>query len=192
MTEYKVEDYDLYIKDKLLIKDINIIINYGDKVCILGNNGTGKSTLINRLVGRKSAGVGNTPGFTKNLSWIRIKKDIDLLDSPGILWPKLENQQQALNLASLTAIPRDILPVDRIAIHILNKLDKYYPQVLKERYNLDNMDNDDLVEVYETIGRRIGAVISGGEIDYDRVSETILEDIKNERIKNITFDRIDD
>ena len=84
------------------------------------------------------------------------------------------------------------MPVDKVAIHILNKLDKYYPHILKERYNLDKMDNADMVEVYEIIGRRIGAVISGGEIDYDRVSKTILEDIKNERIKNITFDRIDD
>ena len=81
--------------------------------------------------------------------------------------------------------------MDKVAIHILSKLDKYYPDILKSRYNLDSLDMDDLITVYETIGRKIGAVISGGEIDYDRVSKTILEDIKNERVKNITFDRID-
>ena len=123
---------------------------------------------------------------------MRINDELELLDTPGILWPKLADEEGALNLASLSAIPRDILPVDKVAIHILNKLDKYYPHILKERYNLEYVNNDDMVEVYETIGRRIGAVISGGEIDYDRVSKTILEDIKNERIKNITFDRIDD
>ena len=150
---------------------------------VIGIPNVGKSTLINRMAGKKVAVIGNNPGVTKSLSWIKT--------TSGILWPKLSDEEVELNLASLTAIPRDILPVDRIDIHILNKLNEYYPDILKSRYNLDFVDNDLLDEVYDTIGRKIGAVISGGEIDYDRVSKTILEDIKNERIKGITFDRID-
>ncbi len=114
-----------------------------------------------------------------------------LLDSPGILWPKLDNEMVACNLAALTAIPQEILPVGKVAVHILEMLYKYYPEKLKERYNVDEVNEDNITEVYETIGRKIGAIVSGGEVDYTRVSKAILEDLKNERIKGITFDRIE-
>lgn len=161
------------------------------RALVVGIPNVGKSTLINRMVGRKVAITGNMPGVTKSLAWLKTNSNILLLDSPGILWPKLDNEEVALNLASIAAIPRDVLPVDKVAIHILNKLDKYYNDILRDRYNIESIDNDDLVSVYEHIGKKIGAIISGGEVDYDRVSKAILDDVKNERIKNITFDRID-
>lgn len=160
------------------------------RALVVGIPNVGKSTFINRLAGKKVANVGNRPGVTTNLVWLKTKLNILLLDTPGILWPKFENEEVALNLASFSAIRSEILDVDEVAIHILNKLSKYYPLILKSRYNLETFNNEETVEAYETISKKIGAIIKGGEVDYERVSNAILNDIKNELVKNITFDRI--
>ena len=158
------------------------------RVLIVGVPNVGKSTLINRLVGKKSAGVGNTPGFTKNLSWIRVNKDIELLDSPGILWPKIENQEHAKTLAAFSSIKEEILNIDQIACFILKKLYELYPDRLLDRYGLESLD-EDFVEAYETIGRRRGALSRGGIVDYDKVSDIIIRDLKNGYFGKLTFDR---
>ena len=135
------------------------------RALVVGIPNVGKSTFINRLAGKKVANVGNRPGVTTNLVWLKTKLNILLLDTPGILWPKFENQEVALNLASFSAIRSEILDVDEVAIHILNKLSKYYPLILKSRYNLETFNNEETVEAYETISKKIGAIIKGGEVD---------------------------
>ena len=161
------------------------------KVIIIGIPNVGKSTLINRLVGKKVTSVGNKPGITKQLSWIRINDKLELLDTPGILWPKLDDQKTALNLASLTAIKEEILPLFDVCEYILKTLFKYYPEKLKDRYKINELD-DDITITIEKIGKIRGRLIKGGQVDCDKAISIIINDLKNGYFKNITFDRVEE
>ena len=161
------------------------------RVLVVGIPNCGKSTLINRLAEKKVVGTGNKPGITKELSWIRVNDEVELLDTPGILWPKLDQEKVALNLASLSAIKEEILPVYDVFCYIINTLYKYYPQMLEQRYGIKEL-NDDMIENMDIIGKRRGCLLKGNEIDYDKVISLVMNDIKSGIIKNITFERVED
>ena len=181
------EEFLKPLNDKRVEKGL-IPRNY--RAMIIGIPNVGKSTLINRLVGKKKAITGDKPGVTKKLSWIRINKNIELLDTPGILWPKIDNEIQGYNLASFSAIKEEILPTGKVACYILDTMYKKYPELLKERYNINYFDIDDVIDTYEVIGKKRGCIISGGEVDYEKVSNLIIKDLKDGKLGKVTFDEV--
>lgn len=157
------------------------------RVLVLGVPNVGKSTLINRLVGKKAVEVGNKPGITKNLTWIRINDKLELLDTPGILWPKLDNDIIAHNLASMTAIKEEILNFEGIATYIVKKMLNEYERNFLDRYDIK--ESKDLINIFEQIGKKIGA-IQNGKIDYNKVYIRIIKDLQNGYLGKVTFDDI--
>ena len=195
LTSNKSVDEIFTLSNKILSEKIERMRAKGLKkdtirALVIGIPNVGKSTLINKIVGRKSTTTGNKPGVTKQLSWVKAYKNIELLDSPGILWPKLDQDKVAYNLASTTAIKEEILEKEEIAIYILNFLSKYYSNILKENYKLE--DVSDIEEAFNIIGKNKGAISKGGIINYDKVTDIIINDIKQGKLKGITFDRYED
>lgn len=154
------------------------------RALVVGIPNVGKSTLINKITGKKSANVENRPGVTKQLNYLKTDVGITILDTPGILWPKLEEQVVALNIAATGGIRSEILNMDEICIHILNTLYNNYPELLKEKYGIIS---NDIMDMYEVIAKKIGA-FKNGEADYEKVSLKVYNDVISGNIKGVTYD----
>ena len=171
------------------------------KVMILGIPNVGKSSLINRIAKKTSAGVGNKPGVTKQKQWIRINEKIELLDTPGVLWPKFENEEVALHLAFTGTIKEEILDKVEIAYQLTKHLIENEKEKLCERYKLDinkideilnqtdRPENENVYEIMLEIGRKRGCIMSGGNVDEEKTSRMLLDEFKNGKIGKITLEK---
>jgi len=170
------------------------------RVLVLGIPNVGKSSFINRISKKNSMEVGNKPGVTKQKQWIRLSNNIELMDTPGVLWPKFESEKVALNLAFTGTIKDDILPKIEVAYRLLKFLIENYLENVLERYKLskgeveqilnqDDEENNKIYEVMCLIGRKRGCIVSGGNIDDEKVSNIILEDFRSCKLGRITLER---
>ena len=157
------------------------------RVMIVGVPNVGKSTLINKLTGRKSTQTGDKPGVTKSKQWVRLKGNLELLDTPGILWPKFEDQEVALNLAFSRAIKDEILDIDTLGLKFIEKLMEIEPEKLKARYKLNELGETPL-ETMEMIGRKRGFILGRQELDYTRIAQTVLNEYREGKIGQISLE----
>lgn len=178
------------MKDDLKMHAAKGKVGRSIRVMILGIPNVGKSSFINRLTKKTSAKVGNKPGVTKQKQWVRLGNSIELLDTPGVLWPKLDNENIALNLAFTGSIKDDILEKTELAYELLKRLVNMYSTNIIERYKIENIESDDIVNLMETIGKKRGAISSGGKIDLEKVSNIILEDFRNGKLGKITLEKV--
>lgn len=161
------------------------------RAMIVGIPNVGKSTLINRLAKKNLAKTGNMPGVTKAQQWIKVEKELELLDTPGILWPKFEDQAVGYKLALTGAIKDTIINMEDLAVYGLRFLAEHYPNRMEERYKLTEV-SEDLVETFDHIGKLRRTFAGGGEIDYDQVAQLVVRDIRNLHLGKLTFDFVDE
>lgn len=171
------------------------------RVMIVGIPNVGKSSFINRIAKKSTAEVGNKPGVTKQKQWIRINDEIELMDTPGVLWPKFQSEKVALNLAFTGTIKDDVLEITEIAYNLTKYLLENYRNNLLERYSLNENDvnsileqnqdeNLNIYEIMQLIGKRRGAIVSGGNIDDEKTAKIILEDFRSGKLGKITLEKI--
>ncbi len=169
------------------------------RIMIIGIPNVGKSSFINRICNKKAAVVGNRPGVTKQKQWVRISNNIELLDTPGVLWPKFEDEIVALNLSYVGSIKDEVLNETEIAYNLLKYLFENYRQNLLERYKINEEDinnelqyqEDMIYNLMKLIGRKRGAIVSGGEIDDEKTAQIILNDFRTGKLGRITLEKID-
>ena len=158
------------------------------RAMIVGIPNVGKSTLINKLAKRSIAETGNKPGVTKQQQWIKVGKSLQLLDTPGILWTKFEDEEVGKKLSLTGAIKDSIVHLDEVAIYGLNFMIKHDVSALKRHYNIDTHEDAEILDWFDAIGRRRGLLQKGNEVDYESVIELIINDMRNAKIGTYCFD----
>ena len=196
-----IKKIELIMEDKLEEQKLKGRVGRKIRVMILGIPNVGKSSFINRIAKKTSANVGNKPGVTKQKQWIRINEKIELLDTPGVLWPKFESQQVGINLALTGSIKEEILDKVELSYNLTKFLLNKYKINLCERYKLDGKyieeilqrdlpENDNIYEIMQEIGKKRGCIISGGNIDDEKTAKIMLDEFKNGKLGKITLEEV--
>lgn len=161
------------------------------RALIMGIPNVGKSTLINRMANKRTTEVGDRPGVTKGQSWIKTSYGIDLLDTPGILWPKFENEAIGYRLAATGAIKEDVFDIADVALFVLQFCKKHLPHVLSERYRLAEIPEDDIA-LFDLIGQKRGCLVKGGYVDYEKTAGIILRDLRSGKLERVSLETPED
>ncbi len=161
----------------------------GLKVMVLGIPNVGKSTFINKVAGRKAAAAGDKPGVTRGRQWISIDRSLDLLDTPGILWPKFDSQEVGEMLAVTNAIKSDVIDRETLAANFMLRLRELYPAALAERYGIDPAGEENGFELLEQAAKRRGFLVSGGEYDIERMANTLLDEYHGGKLGRLSLER---
>lgn len=154
---------------------------------ILGVPNCGKSTIINCLSGRKTVITGDKPGVTKGKQWVRLKTGLELLDTPGTLWPKFDEEKLAYELCFVGSIKDDVVDLTDVALHLIGQLAQLYPQNLSDRYKIETQGKTSQ-EIFDVIAQKRGFLLRGGEIDVERCSKAVLDDFRKGKMGKITLD----
>lgn len=162
-------------------------VNYFVRAMVLGVPNSGKSTLVNNLCGLARAVTGNRPGVTKGKQWVKLSNNIEILDTPGTLWPNLEVEETALQLAYIGSIKDDVLQIEELVLSLISDLQKLYPSLLEEKYQIEDLQIKTPIELLDEIAEKKKCLLKGGEIDYERTAKAVLDDFRKNRIGKITF-----
>ncbi len=162
------------------------------RMMIVGIPNVGKSTFINSISKRKSAKIGDRPGVTKQVQWIKTKNDLELLDTPGVLWPKFEDERIGLHLAFTGAIKDEIMDIENLAFRFIDELNKKDVNILKNRYNLSEDSYEETIFLMDEIGRNRGAILKKNEIDYFKVANIVFDDFRKVKLGRITLETVED
>ncbi|MFV0465334.1 MAG: ribosome biogenesis GTPase YlqF [Lachnospiraceae bacterium] len=166
------------------------ILNRPVRAMVVGIPNVGKSTFINTYAGRAAAKTGNKPGVTKGKQWIRLNKSVELLDTPGILWPKFEDQSVGLKLAMIGAIKDEILNTDELSLELIHTIKGYYPGALKDRFGVDEEQED--VKILGQIAHNRNCISKGGELDYTKAANLVIDEFRSGKIGRFTIEFPDD
>jgi len=159
------------------------------RTMIVGIPNVGKSSFINKIAGKASATTGDKPGVTRGKQWIRMNEEIEMLDTPGILWPKFDDKRVGMNLAYTGAIKDEIMDITEVAAELLFYLKSTYPQAIKDRFKIDFEEDTNGIQLLKAAGKKRGCIVSGGEIDLMRIAAIILDEFRGGKIGRITLER---